>query len=244
MPPIEATLASSHDLSDHLMWQLNLQSCTDQEFLAAEAIVHNLDHRGYLDCSLDEIKEETGVHSDAIEGALMIIRGFDPIGVASADLVECLVVQAKHHWPEDEYFVELISNHLSDLERRDYPAIARALGVHEEDVVEYHRMIKTLEPWPGRPYNDAPDRYIIPDITVEQSGDEWRIAQNDDGMPRLRVSAYYQKVLSDLTSSKNDKAYIKERLESADFLIKSIYKRQRTIHKVMECILDRQRGFF
>lgn len=244
MPPIEATLASSHDLSDHLMWQLNLQSCTDQEFLAAEAIVHNLDHRGYLDCSLDEIKDETGVHSDAIEGALMIIRGFDPIGVASADLVECLVVQAKHHWPEDEYFVELISNHLSDLERRDYPAIARALGVHEEDVVEYHRMIKTLEPWPGRPYNDAPDRYIIPDITVEKSGDEWRIAQNDDGMPRLRVSAYYQKVLSDLTSSKNDKAYIKERLESADFLIKSIYKRQRTIHKVMECILDRQRGFF
>jgi RNA polymerase sigma-54 factor len=244
MPPIEATLATSHDLSDHLMWQLNLQSCTDAEFVAAEAIIHNLDHRGYLDLSIDEIRMETGVHADAVEGALMILRGFDPIGVATRDLMECLLVQARHHWPEDEYFVQLITNHLGDLERRDYPAIARAMGVHEEDVVEYHRMIKTLEPWPGRPYSDAPDRYIIPDISVEKVGDEWRIVQNDDGMPRLRVSAYYQKVLTDLSSSKDDKAYIKERLESADFLIKSIYKRQRTIHKVMECILDRQRGFF
>ncbi len=244
LPPIEATLASGQDLSDHLMWQLNLQSCTDAEFLAAEAIIHNLDHRGYLDMSLDEIGRETGAHRDAVEGALMIIRSFDPIGVAAHDLIECLLIQAKHHWPEDNYFVELITRHLGDLERRDYPAIARSMGVHEEDVVEYHRMVKTLEPWPGRPFNDAPDRYIIPDITVEKVGDEWRIQQNDDGMPRLRVSAYYQKVLADLTSSKNDKAYIKERLESADFLIKSIYKRQRTIHKVMECILDRQRGFF
>lgn len=244
LPPIEASLASSHDLSDHLMWQLNLQSCTDAEFIAAEAIIHNLDHRGYLDCSVDEIRIETGTHTDAVEGALMIIRGFDPIGVASLDLVECLLVQAGHHWPEDEYFIELISNHLGDLERRDYTAIARAMGIHEEDVVEYHRMVKTLEPWPGRPFNDAPDRYIIPDISVEKVGDEWRIAQNDDGMPRLRVSAYYQKVLTDLSSSKDDKAYIKERLESADFLIKSIFKRQRTIHKVMECILNRQRGFF
>ena len=244
MPPIEATLATSHDLADHLMWQLTLQSCTDAEFVAAEAIIHNLDHRGYLDLDIDELRHETGSHPDAVEGAMMIVQGFDPIGVGSRDLVECLIYQAKFHWPEDPYILELIENHLPDLERRDYHSIARALGVHDEDVVEYHRMIKTLEPWPGRPYQDAPDRYIIPDITVENVGGEWRILQNDDGMPRLRVSSYYQRVLSDAASSKDDKAYIKERLESADFLIKSIFKRQRTIHKVMECILDRQRGFF
>jgi RNA polymerase sigma-54 factor len=244
LPPIEATLATSTDLADHLMWQLNLQSCTDAEFVAAEAIIHNLDHRGYLDGTPEDIRVETGVHMDAVEGALMIVQGFDPIGVASADLIECLTVQARFHWPEDPYILELLEHHLSNLERRDYPAIAKALGIHAEDVVEYHRMIKTLEPWPGRPYHHVPDRYIIPDITVEKVGGEWRIAQNDDGMPRLRVSQYYQKVLADAASSKEDKAYIKERLESADFLIKSIFKRQRTIHKVMACILDRQRGFF
>ena len=244
LPPIEATLATAADLADHLMWQLNLQSCTDDEFIAAEAIIHNLDHRGYLDCSLDDIQTETGVHMDAVEGALMIVRGFDPIGVGSSDLVDCLTIQAMFHWPEDPFVIELLKNHLGDLERRDYHTIARALGIHDEDVVEYHRMIKTLEPWPGRPYNHAPDRYIIPDITVELVAGEWRIGQNDDGMPRLRVSKYYQKVLEDRTSSKEDRAYIKERLESADFLIRSIFKRQRTIHKVMTCILDRQRGFF
>jgi len=244
MPPIEATLAQSHDLADHLMWQLKLQSCTDMEFAAAESIIHNLDHRGYLDIEIEEIRADSGAHDDAVEGALMIVRGFDPIGVAARDLAECLIFQARFHWPEDPYFEPLLRDHLGNLEKRDYAVIARALGVHEEDVVEYHRMIKTLEPWPGRPYNDAPDRYIIPDIVVENIGGEWCIQQNDDGMPRLRVSGYYQKVLTDLSSSKEDRAYIKERLESADFLIKSIFKRQRTINKVMECILDRQRGFF
>ena len=213
LPPIEATLATSTDLADHLMWQLNLQSCTDPEFLAAEAIIHNLDHRGYLDGTPEDIMDETGVHMDAVEGALMIVQGFDPIGVASKDLVECLTVQARFHWPEDPYILELLEGHLSNLERRDYPTIAKALGIHDEDVVEYHRMIKTLEPWPGRPYNHAPDRHT-PDITVEKVGGEWRIAQNDDGMPRLRVSQYYQQL--DAASSKEDKAYIKERLESAD----------------------------
>ena len=244
MPSIEATLASGMDLSDHLIWQLTLQSCTDAEYLAAESIVHNLDHRGYLVSTLDEIRLETGVHADAVEGALMIVQAFDPIGVSARNLEECLLIQAKFHWPEDPYILELLSNHLSDLERHDYPKIAKALDIHVEDVIEYHRMIRTMDPRPGRKYNDTPDRYIIPDISVVKVGDEWKIGQNDDGMPRLRVSSYYQKVLGGLDSSKEDKAYIKERLGSAEFLIKSIYKRQRTIHRVMECILDRQRGFF
>ena len=167
LPPIEATLATSTDLADHLMWQLNLQSCTDAEFVAAEAIIHNLDHRGYLDGSPEDIMEN-GVHMDAVEGALMIVQSFDPIGVASKDLVERLTVQARFHWRRS-YILELLEGHLSNLERRDYATIAKALGIHEEDVVEYHRMIKTLEPWPGR-LQHAPDRYIIPDITVEKVG--------------------------------------------------------------------------
>ena len=244
LPSIEATLTQSADLSEHLIWQLTLQSCTDDEYIAAEAIIHNLDHRGWLDCTLDEIREDTGVDQDAIEGAMMIIRQFDPIGVAALDLTDCLVIQARFHWPEDPYIIPLLEEHLGNLEKRDYQAIARALDIHKEDVVEYHRMIQTLEPWPGRPFTESPNPYIIPDITVEKIGDEWCVKQNDDGMPRLRVSPYYRKVLLDTHASKDEKSYIKERLESADFLIKSIFKRQRTIHKVMNCILDRQRGFF
>jgi len=114
----------------------------------------------------------------------------------------------------------------------------------QEDVVEYHRMIRKLEPWPGRPFDDGNNLYITPDIEIEKVGDEWQIIQNDDGLPRLRISPYYRDVLKGQMSSKQDKDYIKERIEAADFLIRSIYKRQRTINKVMEAILERQHGFF
>ena len=122
--------------------------------------------------------------------------------------------------------------------------IAKALLLDLEDVVEYHKMIQTLEPWPGRAYSEAPNQYITPDIEVVKVGDEWTILQNEDGMPRLRVSNYYRKILTDGSSSKEDKQYIKERLDSADFLIKSIFQRQRTIYRVMNAIMERQQGFF
>ncbi len=244
LPPIEATLTRSADLAEHLTWQLNMQSCTDEEHRAAISIIHNLDHRGWLQSELHEIMEEASADLDSAEGALMIIQGFDPPGCAARNLVECLVIQAKLSWPEDPFIVPLLQNHIKDLETRNYANIARVMDLHQEDVVEYHRMVQTLEPWPGRPFSDAPEQYIIPDIQVVKVGDEWQILQNEDGLPRLRVSPYYRKILTDLSSSKDDRNYIKERLESADFLIKSIFKRQRTIHKVMECILVRQREFF
>jgi RNA polymerase sigma-54 factor len=244
LPPIEATLTKSADLSEHMMWQLNMQSCTDDEHMAAVCIIHNLDHRGWLDGDIPEIMSEAGVDEDSAEGALMIIQSFEPYGCGARGLVECLVLQARRAWPEDPFIVPLLSNHIKDIETRNYSNIAKKMELHEEDVIEYHRMIQTLEPWPGRPFTDAPEQYIIPDIQVVKVGLEWQILQNEDGLPRLRVSNYYRKVLTDLSSSKADKNYIKERLESADFLIKSIFKRQRTIHKVMECILVRQKDFF
>jgi RNA polymerase sigma-54 factor len=244
LPPIEANLTRDSSLADHLVWQLNMLSCTEGENKAALAIIHNLDHRGYLDMELADIRDETGVHMDDAEGALEIVQGLDPIGCGARGLGECLAIQARLMWPEDPYVVPMLTDCIQELETRNYQGIARRLDIHLEDVIEYHKMIRTLEPWPGRPFSDTVNNYITPDIEVVNTGGEWRILQNDDGMPRLRVSPYYQKVLTDLTSSKEDRAYIRERLDSADFLIRSIYKRQRTIHKVMKSILDRQQGFF
>jgi RNA polymerase sigma-54 factor len=244
LPPIEATLTKSADLAEHLTWQLNMQSCTEDEYTASVAIIHNLDHRGWLDGDIPQIMNETGMDQDSVEGALMIIQGFEPHGCGARGLVECLVIQARLAWPEDPFIVPLLENHIGDLETRNYANIARGMELHQEDVVEYHRMIQTLEPWPGRPFSDAPEQYIIPDIQVVRIGDKWQILQNEDGLPRLRVSGYYRKILTDGSASKTDRDYIKERLDSADFLIKSIFKRQRTIHKVMQCILVRQKEFF
>jgi len=244
MPPIEQSLTSSTSLSAHLSWQLGMQVCSEAEHKVAIAIIHNLDHRGYLDCSMDQIIEDTGVDPQLAEDSREMVMGFDPLGCASMDLGECLQLQCESRWPEDEYILRIVAEHLGDIESRNYQAIARALEIEIEDVVEYHKMIQTLEPWPGRPFTEAPSQYITPDIEVVKISGEWTILQNEDGMPRLRVSNYYRKVLTDKGSSKADKQYIKERLDSADFLIKSIYQRQRTIHRVMNAILERQRDFF
>jgi RNA polymerase sigma-54 factor len=244
LPPIENSLSTSESLADHLLWQLGMQAVTEDEYRAALAIIHNLDERGWLDSPLETIAEESGLDLETVSDAHGLILAFDPIGCGARDLKECLTVQAKVTWPEDPNFVRILQDHLGEIETRNYQAIATKLGIEVEDVVEYHKMIQKLEPWPGRPFADAPPQYITPDITVVQVGGEWQILQNDDGLPRLRVSPYYKRILENGLSKKEERDYVKERLESADFLIKSIYKRQRTIHKVMACILERQRDFF
>ena len=245
LPPIETNLTASASLQEHLVEQLGTQICTDGERRAAAVIILNLDQRGYLtDLTLEEVAEEAGVHIDDAEGAQMIVQEMDPLGCGSSTLEEVLVVQARVVFAEDPFIEGIITNHLRDLEARNYAGVAREIDQQVEDVVEYHKMIRTLEPWPGRAFADDPNQYITPDIEVVNIGGEWKIVQNEDGLPRLRVSSYYRKVLLGQESSKEDKTYIKERLDSADFLIKSIFKRQRTIHRVMEAILVKQRDFF
>ena len=244
LPPIETSLSTSTSLTDHLTEQLGVQSCTDAELRAAIIMIHNLDDHGWLDCSLALIAEEADADLEDVEGALEIIQGMDPLGCGARSLIECLLIQSRARWPEDPYFEPLIRNHLSDIEGRNYKAIARALTLDLEDVLEYHKMLQELEPWPGRPFVESHDQYITPDIEVVKIGDEWQILQNEDGLPRLRVSPYYRNMIENTDSTKTEKKYVEERLRSAKFLIESIYKRQRTIHRVMVAILDRQQGFF
>ena len=243
LPPIENTLSTSQSLAEHLEWQLQMQSCTDAERRCAAVMLRNLDDRGYLVLDLETVAEVAKAELDDAEGAQMIIQQLDPIGCASRGLAEVLVVQAKHAFREDPFIVQIISDHLGDFETRNYQAVARAMDLELEDVIEYHKMIQRLEPWPGRGYSDAEPQYITPDVYLFKVGDEWQIVLNEDGMPKLRVSGYYRKVLAG-AGTKEDRQYVKDKLDSADFLIKSIHKRQVTIRKVMECILRRQRDFF
>lgn len=253
LPPIETNVTGSDSLAEHLEWQLQMQSCTDKERAAARLIIRNLDEKGWLPVPLTEIVEENneGAETDEeridledVESALLIVLQLDPVGCGARDLVDCLLNQAKFHFPEDPFLPEIIKHHLGDIEKRNYAGIGRALGLQEEDVVEYHRMIKHFEPWPGRNYTGSEPQYISPDVYVFKVGDEWQVVQNEDGLPKLRVSRYYQHVLQGKDSTRAERDYIKERLSSADFLLKSIWRRQDTIGKVMKSILRRQEQFF
>jgi len=243
LPPIEASLSSSDTLAEHLTWQLNMLHCTDSEMIGCKIIISNLDHRGYLKLSLEEVAETGGIEIFDAESAQLVVQSLDPTGCGATSLVDCLLFQVKAKYPEDPYFPLIIEDHIGDLERRNYQGISKALQIDVEDVIEYHKMIRGLEPSPGRGYSDSEPQYITPDVRVIKVGDEWKILQNQDGLPKLRVSGYYKSILEG-SGSKEDRAYIKEKLEAADFLIKSIYKRQSTIHKVVRCILDRQSDFF
>ena len=242
LPPIETNLTYGESLSDHLQWQLKMVPCTDAERIAAEVIILNLDGRGYLTATDEEVMAEAECDQDEFDGALEIVQGLDPVGCGARTLSETLVIQARLRFPEDENFKPILAEHLGDLEKRNYAAIAKALDLDVEDVVEYHKMIRELEPHPGREYSGDEPRYITPDLRVHKVGGEWVVQLNEEGMPELRVSKYYQKVLS--KASKEDKEYLVDKLRGAEFLIKSIHRRRKTICDVMVSILKYQRDFF
>jgi RNA polymerase sigma-54 factor len=242
LPPIETNLTYGESLSDHLMFQLQMVKCGEDEARAAEAIIHNLDERGYLQVPLEELGGDLALELEVMQEALELVQTFDPIGCGARDLSECLIIQARQMFPEDDTFERILRQHLPNLERRNYAAIAKDLGLEVEDVIEYHKMIQELDPLPGRGFGGDDARYITPDIYVEKRNDEWVVTLNEDGMPDLRVSRYYQKILRQ--ASKTDKEYLLDKLRGAEFLIKSINKRRRTIRKVTESILKFQREFF
>lgn len=244
LPPIETNLVAASSLAEHLRWQLRMQNCTPGEERAAAVIVDNLDDHGWLATPLVDLIAENELDTEEAESALQIVQGLDPVGCASRNLEECLLIQSRIYYPEDPYLPRIIQHHLNDFERRNYQVVAKALGIDAEDAAEYHKMLRQFEPWPGRAWSGGEPQYISPDVFVFQIGDEWQVVQNEDGLPKLKISKYYRQVLLGKDSTRAERDYIKERLSSADFLIKSIYKRQNTITRVMRSILDRQRDFF
>lgn len=242
LPPIETNLTYGESLADHLLDELHLMRCSAEERTAAEAVILNLDERGYLDTTVEILAENLEMTVEDVEFAREMVMELDPVGCGATGLSECLILQARHHFPEDPNFEPILRDHLHDLERRNYQSIARDLDLDIEDVIEYHKMIQELEPTPGRNYSVDEPRYITPDVYVVKVAGEWQVLLNEEGIPDLRVSRYYEKVLKD--GSKEAKDYIQDKLRGAQFLIESINKRRKTIRRVMESILKFQRDFF
>ena len=244
LPSFEATHSTSPSLYQHLHDQLRLESCTDGEAVAAEIIINHLDPNGYLAMPLADVAAAAEVDMVDAEGGQLVVMGLDPIGCGANDLVHCLIDQAREHYPEDPFFETLIKKHLKGFEKRNYNEIARQMDMDVEDVIEYHRMLRDeFTPRPGSGYSDADPQFITADITVEKLNGEWKITLNEDGMPKLRISPLYKKLLDD-TATKEERRYLKAKLESAEFLLNSIYRRQSTIYKVVHSIVDRQKEYF
>lgn len=245
IPPIEANYSVSSTLLDELLAQVRLEYCTDEERRAAEFIIGNLDHRGYLDCTYLEVQKHMDVELEDVEGAILLVRELDPIGCGARSLQECLQFQVEILYPEDPFFVEIVTQHLDALKRKNYRKIALAMDMDEEDVEEYHKMLQELEPHPGRPYDDTPEQVITADVKVMKVGDEWQVLTENNGVPRLQVNQLLQKMkMAQSAKDTDDRRFLEENLRSAKFLLESLHHRERTIVRVMDSILRRQLEFF
>jgi RNA polymerase sigma-54 factor len=242
---LEATLTRRPTLQAHLQWQICLSSFSEEEKCAAGWILGNLDDSGYLRSSVEEIARQSGVTESIVEIALTKVQELDPPGVAARDLRECLLLQLASLGLDDPLVYRLVDEHLASLQKRDFRAIARALGVSIEEVAAAGHVIARLEPRPGRAFGGDEPIYITPDIYVHKLNDELHIVLNEDGLPRLRINNLYREVLArDREVAKDTRDYVQDKVRSAMWLIKSIHQRQRTIYKVMQSIIKNQREFF
>jgi len=240
-------LTRTPSLTDHLMWQLKFLPLTDAEMRIGEQIIGNLDQNGYLQATVEEIAGQEHVETDAVEAVLEKVQSFDPPGIAARDLTECLLIQARLLGGANPLVEKIIRDHLKDLETKNYIQITRKLKVTIDDVLQAVMVISNMDPKPGSVYQEEKVQTIIPDVFVYKSGDEYKVILNDDGMPRLRISNFYKEIMAGIDGGKEadtGKKYIKERVQSATWLIKSIQQRQKTIYRVTESIVNYQRNFF
>nr|MDA8125548.1 RNA polymerase factor sigma-54 [Deltaproteobacteria bacterium] len=170
-----------------------------------------------------------------------------PLGIAARDLRECLLIQARMLGEAKPLVESIVSDYMKDLEIRNYPHIARKLKVPLADVMAAVMVITNMDPRPGSGFNEERIQAIVPDVYVIKSGDDYKIVLNDEGLPRLRISNFYKEIMSGANGGAKEetgKRYIKERVQSATWLIKSIQQRQKTIYRVAESIVHHQRDFF
>jgi RNA polymerase sigma-54 factor len=242
-PSLENVLSKTQDLLGHLEWQLRLSTFTNEEDRIAALIIGNVDNDGYLGASVEEIAAMGGVEPEAVEAVLAKLQEFDPPGVCARTLRECLIIQLRQLGEGDSLAALIVRDHLDALESRRFEKLARDLSLPIEDVLEASKVVASLEPKPGRNFGEGEARYVTPDVFITKVGEEYVINLNDDGLPYLRVSHYYKRMLG-ADPSGEAKGYIQEKMRAASWLIKSIQQRQRTIYLVTQSIVKFQRDFF
>ena len=244
LPPIENTLTEQPDLYDHLMWQLHMSVSDEFTLEIGDAIIQNLDADGLLRASVDEIANLGPYPMEEVQKALTIIQGLDPAGVAARDLTECLRLQLRNLGLEGSPTDIMVRDHMKQLQSHQYPEIGRQMGLSPDEVSHHLEIIKRLDPKPGLKYSPDKSSYVIPDVFVVKEGDDYKIVLNDDGLPKLRISPTYRRMLDvKEVGGEETRNYVKEKLRSALWLLKSVDQRQRTIYKVSESIIRHQRGF-
>lgn len=244
LPSIEGTLTEAFDLYDHLLWQLRVSEADEATLTIAEALVQNLDEDGLLRVTLEDVAAMGPWPLEAVEQVLALVQSLDPPGVGARDLGECLRIQLRVLGLEGSPADVMVRDYMKQLQSHQYHEISRQMGLTPDEVSHHLEIIRGLSPRPGNRYSSKRSDYVLPDVFVVKEGDEYKIVLNDDGLPKLRISPTYRRMLDNKEpGSEETRAYVKDKLRAALWLLKSVDQRQRTIYKVAESIVRHQRAF-
>jgi RNA polymerase sigma-54 factor len=243
--PIENTLTRPPNLTDHLTWQLMMSDASPRTKEIGQFIIGNIDEDGYLRASNEEIMASGKYEVGEVAIALKAIQSLDPIGVGARDLRECLLLQLEFLEVDEPLVDTIIRDHWEMFMQRHFVQLAKVIGIDLKTLEGIVEVIKHLDPKPGRKYSNERAIYVEPDVYIQKVGDEYVIVLNEDGMPKLRINGSYRAMLNSMDSKQDGETvnYIKDKIRSAVWLIKSLDQRQRTIYKVAESIVKHQREF-
>jgi len=246
-PSLENTLTRTSSLADHLTWQLRMGDFTSDDREVGDVFVGNVDDNGYLQISVEDAAFEAGVDAETALAILKRMQTFDPPGVLARDLRDCLQIQLDQielEEPVRSIARAIVEEHLALVEAKRFDKLAKELRVSRDEVAAAVKVIASLEPKPGRNFITEEVRYVTPDVYVYKMDGEFVVTLNDDGLPKLRVSNSYRRLLSDDAGGTDAKSYIREKLSAAQWLIRSIHQRQSTLFKVTNSIVRFQSAFF
>ncbi len=238
------SIATRETLQQHLMGQLNQTAFNAIDRKTAELIIGNIDDSGFLQITPEDMAMNTGIPQEDFENILTLIQSFYPPGVGARDLRECLLIQLKRDGKQSSLEYKIIHDHMQDLGKRRFPEIARRMGISVEQVQKCSNNIAQLDPRPGQIFAAAPQNYVLPDVTVEKVNGEYQIILNGEQIPHLRISNTYKDIMAQDGNGSEVKDYIRDKIRSGKFLIKSIHQRQQTISNIAHQIVSRQREFF
>jgi len=240
---LESTVADGGTLKDHLMDQVSIAALPPDMRLICLQLIDSIDEAGYLRADIGEMAERLGVALCDVEEVLRVVQGFDPVGVGARDLAECLAIQLKAQNRYDPAIAALLTR-LDLVARRDLSALTQLCGVDVEDVTDMIAEIRGLTPKPGLAFHSEPVQPVVPDVFVRVGSDgAWAIELNSDTLPRLLVNSRYYAQVSKGARDKDAKTYLTECLNNANWLVKSLDQRARTILKVSSEIVRQQDGF-
>lgn len=237
-------IAKQKSLKEYLMIEISDCEIKNDVKAICNYIVENLDSKGYLDNTVMDLAKELNVSPERIEHALSVVQSLDPSGIGARDLKECLKIQLiKKNISSPKLFI-LIDEYLEELSENKYSVISKKMGIDIKKAQAYGDLIKTLEPKPSRGFYTGEEiKYITPDAYIKKNGDEYIIIMNEDVIPRLTINNIYKQIIT----NENDKdavEYVKDKINSAMFLIKSIEHRKSTIYRVIEKVVQNQKAYF